>query len=148
MAVHAGIATTEPPRAPRPITSACQSPIRANPGHQTSQLRRKVFGDVLHGQPIVADSVDGFDQLAHGVGQIRGCCCDGIGLSSHVKALSEFEITLAGRDRRMRPEPPSLRGEVPMVNSFIARHASVGFVSSCASGASHGALVARADAGS
>ncbi len=68
-----------------------QSAIGADPGHQTIELRRKVFGDVLHGQPIVTDIVDGFDQPAHGVGQVRGCCCDGISLSGHVKPFLNSE---------------------------------------------------------
>jgi hypothetical protein len=81
--------------APKPIESAGQSAIGTEPSNQTIELRRKIFGDVLHGQAIVTNIVDGFDQPAHGVRQVRGCCRDGVSLSSHVMALSQLGCTLA-----------------------------------------------------
>jgi hypothetical protein len=80
---------------PKPIESAGQSPVGTDPGNQTIEFRRKIFRDMLHRQAIVTNIVDGFDQPAHGVGQVRGCRCNRVSLSSHLKALSALGVTLA-----------------------------------------------------
>jgi hypothetical protein len=79
----------------KPIESAGQSPVGADPRNQTIELRRKIFRDMLHGQTIVTNIVDGFDEPAHGMGQVRGCRCNRVSLSSHVKTLSALGVTLA-----------------------------------------------------